>query len=140
MADAYILAIDYGAQRVGLAVAHEIARIPTPIATLENNAGLLEQLKDRIAAEHAHTVIVGLPRNMDGSLGFQAEAVQAFANELEKKLGRPVILVDETLSSVDASTSVDANTLARVGLDAVAAAVILQRYLASKSSEMEHDV
>ncbi len=126
----YFLAIDYGEKRVGIAVAHEIARLPRPLLTVANDVELQGKIIQIIHNEGIKLVVVGLPRNMDGSLGFQAESVKQFVGELAAKIDQPIVFIEETLSSVEASKQTDAATLKRVGIDAAAAAVILGRYLA----------
>ena len=77
-------------------------------------------------------VVCGLPRNMDGSVGFQAEKVQAFASQLEKA-GLPIAFQDERLSTVSAHQALIEGGMRRDDrkgtVDKVAAAVILQAYL-----------
>lgn len=130
-----ILGVDFGERRVGLAVSD-------PTGLIARTAGIFERRSDQQAAEHiarlarewdAEAVVVGLPLNADGSEGFQARRVRRFASVLQEMLGeRPIILWDESLSSVEAR-----DLLAERGKpsrrrrhhDDVAAAVILQSYL-----------
>ncbi len=126
--DGYIVSFDYGEKRVGVAVAHTIARIPRPLIVVANGDKLFEELARIIAEEHAVKLVVGLPRNMDGSLGPQAERCQVFGSTLAEKTGLSVTYADETLSSVDAEKYLNGLKGASIGLDAVAAAVILERY------------
>jgi len=128
-ADEYILAFDYGEKRVGVAVAHSIARFPRPLVTLANGDALYEEIAKIIQNENAKRLVVGLPRNMDGSLGQQTERCEAFGTALAALFDMPVEYVDETLSSVSAETFMGSLNGKSMGLDAVAAAVILERYL-----------
>ncbi len=109
MAQEYILGIDYGEKRVGLALVHQIARLPRPLRTIANDAALIDHIKQVIGDEGVGQIVVGLPRNMDGSVGFQAESAKAFYDELRSSVTTPVTLTDETLSSVDADDYVDAS-------------------------------
>lgn len=128
-ADEYILAFDYGEKRVGVAVAHAIARFPRPLVTLANGSSLYDDIAKIVQDEKAKCLVVGLPRNMDGSLGPQAARCEAFGTALASLFDLPVEYVDETLSSVSAETFLGSLNGKSVGLDAVAAAVILERYL-----------
>ena len=130
-----ILAIDHGAKRIGLAISDALGiaahGLPTlRRTTLERDLQAIRQIvEDRAVSE----IVVGLPRNMDGSLGPQASLAQSFADEVEAATGLPVRLVDERLSSRRAE-----RTLAQAGLtarkrkarvDRMAAQFILEQYL-----------
>jgi putative Holliday junction resolvase len=130
--DHTILAIDYGDKRVGVAYAHHVAQIPYPLLTLDNDDSLFDQLHALVVQQRAACIVVGLPRNMDGTLGSQAHKTQVFGAELAKKLKIPVHFVDETLSSIEAdsaygsaATGKSRHTHTR---DSQAAALILERY------------
>ena len=133
VADEYILAFDYGEKRVGVAVAHSIARLPRPLITLANGDKLFEDIAKIIQDEHVRRLVVGLPRNMDGSLGQQAAHCETFGTELAKRFCLPIEYVDETLSSVSAEAFLGTLKGRGVGLDAVAAAVILERYISERA-------
>ncbi len=123
-----ILALDYGAKRVGVAVAHPIARMPHPLSVLTNDEHLFDTIAELLETEAVGQLVVGLPRNMDGSIGPQAQECQLFGKKLQDALGLPVAFVDETLSSVSADAYIAQLPQKGIGLDAVAAAVILERY------------
>lgn len=125
----HILAIDFGEKRVGVAVAHVVARLPRPLTTIHNGETLLSDIRKLVDQESAGLVVVGLPRGMDGGYTAQTRAAESFARELEKVLTVPVELVDETLTSVDAEHLQREQKTPGVGIDAVAAALILERYL-----------
>jgi len=135
--DGYILAVDYGDKRVGLALGHTIARLPRPLRTLENRETLIEDIRAITKEEQVVAIVVGLPRNMDGSLGPQAEKCQVFGEKLAEALGLPVRFVEETLSSVEAAAFMDDAGAKKAGLDAVAAARILERYFEQPESESD---
>ena len=130
MAVEYILGIDYGEKRVGVAIAHQIARLPRPLTTLSNSDSLLEDLCELIDKEQVGLVVVGLPRGMDGGYTAQTTLAETFAHELAAKVEVPIELADETLTSVDAETYLGAGQHAKGDIDALAAAYILERYLA----------
>ncbi len=128
-ADEYIMAFDYGEKRVGVAVAHSVARLPQPLITLANGEQLYADITKLASDEHVNRFVVGLPRNMDGSLGPQAKRCQAFGQALADKFNLPVEYAEEALSSVSADAYLGLLRGKSIGLDAVAAAVILERYL-----------
>lgn len=127
---AYILALDYGEKRVGVAVAHVIARLPKPLTTLVNSETLLDDITRVITEEDAGLVVVGLPRGMDGGYTQQTRAAEAFAKQLAEVITVPVEMADETLTSVDAEHELAHSKHTGAGIDALAAAYILERYLA----------
>lgn len=123
-----------GDRWVGLALGDSEARLTTPLRTLRRSSR-----RDDVAAigrvcagEGVETLVVGLPRNMDGSLGAQARRTLAFAEALHT-LGLPIVFGDERLSSAAAEEYVTASRGRRPRpgerIDHVAAAIILQDYL-----------
>ena len=134
---AYLLALDYGEKLVGVAIAHEIARLPRPLTTLPNTDTLFDEISKLVADEQVKLVIVGLPRGMDGGYTAQTERAEAFAKELADVLTAPVELADETLTSVDAETYLGGGQTAKSDIDAIAAAYILERYLVEHPVEKE---
>ena len=132
-----IMSIDYGDARIGLALSD-------PTGTLCGNAWTLEEWNferaaDRVcaaAAEHgAERLVLGLPKNMDGTEGPRAEKSRAFKALLEEKSGLEVVLWDERLSTVQAHAILHAvgkkEKKHRQNVDAVAASLILESYLGS---------
>ena len=131
MAAEYILGVDYGDKRVGVAIAHQIARLPRPLTTVSNDTQMMQNLQHLVETEHANLVVVGLPRGMDGGYTAQTRAAEAFAATLQTALTVPVVLADETLTSVDA----EAAGAVKGNIDAVAASLILERYLADHPAQ-----
>ena len=130
-----ILAVDYGDARTGLAVSDATGTIAGEAVTLEEwNA---ERLAARIAAFAAErdveTLVLGLPKNMDGSEGPRAEKARAFAALLSAACGREVVLRDERRSSIEAHGILHAvgkrERQHRATVDAVAASLLLESYL-----------
>lgn len=130
MSREYILALDYGNKRVGVAIAHVIARLPRPLTTLTNDETLFDEVRKLVKQEGVARVVVGLPRSMDGSYSAQTEAAEAFAEQLRGLLDVPVDMADETLTSVDAESALAGRKHAKSDIDALAATFILERYLA----------
>lgn len=135
----YILAIDYGEKRVGVAIAHVVARLPRPLTTLANTETLLNDISELIRQEHVGLVVVGLPRSMDGGYSAQTHAAENFAGHLASVIPVPIELADETLTSVDAENSLAGQPHAKGDIDARAASLILERYLAEHSPATQEE-
>ncbi|MDR0905399.1 MAG: Holliday junction resolvase RuvX [Oscillospiraceae bacterium] len=131
-----IMAIDYGDARTGIAVSDLTGSIAGEAFVVEERDAA--KLAERIAAEaqtrEAATVILGYPKNMDGSLGARAEKSGALA-ELLRGLGLSVVLWDERRTTIAAHDILSANNRhgkrRKQTVDAVAATLILEGYLAS---------
>lgn len=132
-----IMAIDYGDQRIGLAVSDLLGMLCGEAWTM--NEWDMERASKRIAEEAAArevgTLVLGLPKNMDGSEGSRAEKCRLFAQKLEEKTGLCPVLWDERRSSIEAHAILHANGRReknhRKNVDAVAASLILEGYLRS---------
>ena len=125
-----IAALDYGAQRIGVAVANTEVGIAFPAAVLPND---LEQVARWLQKEGIQRVVVGAPYLMWGERGAQMHTVQAFAEQLRQRLGIPVELYDERLTTAEAERRLRESELPRkkreAVVDAVAAAILLDAYL-----------
>jgi putative Holliday junction resolvase len=134
------LGIDFGAKRVGLALSDEGGRFATPHDVLAVSSP--QQAIDLIAAlverEGVERLVVGLPLNMDNTIGPAARGAANWGNELARRTGRPLVLVDERLSSYSAEQQLiqrkrGGEHLTRRKkkdrLDALAAASFLQAFL-----------
>ena len=130
-----VMAIDYGDQRIGLAVSDPTGLLCGEAWTMQE--WNMERASKRIAEEAARrevaTLVLGLPKNMDGSEGARAALSRAFAALLEEDSGLPVVLWDERRSSIEAHAILHAagkkERLHRKTVDAVAASLILEGYL-----------
>lgn len=140
MAAEYILGLDYGKKRVGVAMAHQVAKLPRPLVTLLNTDTLLSDINKIIEQEGISQVVVGLPRDMKGDYTAQTHEVEAFAKELAEAIPVPVAMVDETLTSVDAENMLAGTGYVKGDVDALAATYILERYLAENGSGSESHV
>jgi putative Holliday junction resolvase len=134
------LAIDLGTRRVGLALSDEGGRFATPWEVLEVSGAeqAIEPIVQLIRKEGITRVVVGLPLNMDDSIGPAARATVEWAGELSRQTGKAVVFVDERLSSFAAEQSlVDrkrggekiTRKQKKQRLDALAAAGFLQAFL-----------
>lgn len=131
------LGIDYGTKRVGLAHGDEIGvATPLPALTDADPAVRWRRLGEVIRQRRISDLVLGYPYNMDGSVGFKAKEVDAFATRLRAEFGLPVHLVDETLTSAEAESSIarkDRRAVRDSGLvDSRAACLILQDFLDQK--------
>ena len=133
------LGIDYGERRIGLAITDESDRIAQPLDTLPRPSGKgvpFERLAALIREYEVTQIVVGLPLNMDGSSGPQAERARQFGSELGKRTGLAVEYLDERWTSREADRSLEPagssgrrQKQRRAKLDAVAATLILATHL-----------
>jgi putative Holliday junction resolvase len=134
------LAIDYGSTRIGLALGDPTGTLARPLPFLPGKADakLAREIADLAQKHDVHLLILGLPRNMDGSSGEAATKVQAFAATLKQATAIPIKLIDERLSTVQASRQLQEsgkNTRKQRGqIDSEAACVLLQGYLDSQQA------
>ncbi len=127
------LALDLGSKRIGVAVGSDESGLARPLTILKrrSRAEDFARIAALVAQEGAETLVIGLPLNMDGTRGPQAEWAEQYAQALAKHLGLPLHLWDERLTSEEAKAILAASGRRRRGepLDDVAAAVILQDFL-----------
>jgi putative holliday junction resolvase len=132
-----VLALDHGTKRVGLAISDETGTIAQPLTFLpaEPIAGLLEDLKKVVVEKNVEQILIGIPRNMDGSYGPAAEKARKFVEQVKAAITVPVRTWDERLTSVQANRDMIAGGLRReqrkLKADQTAAAILLQSYLDS---------
>ena len=130
-----ILSVDYGRVRTGIAVCDKNEVIASPIAVIkEVRQDVLAEKIAAAAKEHrAEHIVMGLPRNMDGSEGESAQNVRTFRELLLEKTGLEVVLRDERCTTVTAHSYLnDTDTRGKkrkAVVDSVAAVIILEDYL-----------
>ncbi len=131
-----ILGIDYGEARTGLAVGETDTKIATVIGTIHerDKSVLAEKITTICGEEKIDKIVLGLPKNMDGTEGFRAEHTRIFASLLAEQMPKiPIDFYDERLSTVAASRfMMEANTKGKKkknAIDALSAQIILQDYL-----------
>ncbi|OGL29950.1 hypothetical protein A3D14_00455 [Candidatus Saccharibacteria bacterium RIFCSPHIGHO2_02_FULL_47_12] len=126
-----ILAFDHGQKRIGVAVASLQTRLAQPLTTLEQSPALMDDIKTLLKENSATALVVGLPRNMEGAETKQSAEARKFAQELEKIIGLPVHLVDESVTSKQAEAELDARGVRynKEHVDSLAAVYILEDYL-----------
>ena len=135
-----ILAVDLGKVRTGLAVSDIGEVLASPLCVLEEkNAEILAEKIDQICKDGCISkIVLGLPKNMDGSEGESAQNAKAFGKVLEEKTQLPVFLLDERGTTITAHNYLNVtNTRGKkrkAVVDAVAAVIILESYLAYRKN------
>ena len=127
------MAVDLGSVRTGVAVSDELGMLAQPWKTLPGGDKTLDAIVSAVAELKPSRVLVGLPRNMDGTYGPAAEAARAFADHLRARIECPVDLWDERLTTVSAQRALrESGRKARDQrgvVDQVAAQFLLQSWL-----------
>ena len=135
-----ILSLDHGSKRIGVAVSDEMQMIATPLEYIpaEPFADFLARLKEIIREKEIELIIIGMPRNMDGSYGPAALKVQAFVAVLRDAITIPIKPLDERLTTVQAQRFLIQGNVRRdkrkEKVDKTAAALLLQSHLDSLAS------
>jgi putative Holliday junction resolvase len=130
-----ILALDHGTRRVGVAVSDELQMIAQPLEYIAPQpfADFLTRLKEILRDKEISLILVGLPRNMDGSYGPAALKVQEFVAALKDAVTVPIKTWDERLTTVQAQKFLIQGNVRRdqrkQKVDKTAAAILLQSYL-----------
>jgi putative Holliday junction resolvase len=138
-----ILALDYGTKRIGVALSDELGWTAQPLETHERRTLKADlQHIDRLVREHdVAEVVIGLPLRLNGEIGPAAQSVREFVTQLEEVLTVPVITWDErmtTKSAEDLLIAADVSRKKRKGaVDRIAAAILLQSYLESRSNQAD---
>jgi len=133
-----VLGLDVGDAQIGLAISDDHRVLARGLSTIKGRErrGCMAYLQRLIRRLEVEEIVVGLPKNMDGSLGIQAEKALAFADALRKELGLPVKTWDERLTTVAAKrvlidSGARRSRRGREAIDRVSAILILQNYLDS---------
>ena len=130
-----ILSVDYGRARTGIAVCDKNEVMASPVCVIKeyNSSVLADKISEIARDRQAQQIVLGLPRNMDGSEGESAENVRAFREILAEKSGLDVVLRDERCTTVTAyeylNMSNKRGKKRKEVVDSVAAVVILDDYL-----------
>jgi putative Holliday junction resolvase len=130
------LGIDLGASRIGIAISDELGMLAHPVETIPNDSGFLSKLQKMVVEKGITAIVMGIPRNMDGSYGPAAEKAKLFLSQLKTEFpGVQLIPWDERLTTMEAQRLLHAAgrdvKKSRPVIDQVAAQVILQSYLDS---------
>lgn len=132
-----ILALDVGAQRIGVAVANTIARIASPLVTLRHDNAVMPNITQLVEGEQAVALVVGLPRGLNGQETAQTQVVRDFVSALQQHATIPIQFQDEALTSRKAEEELLARgkPYAKGDIDALAATYILEDYLQENAGE-----
>ena len=132
-----ILAVDYGDARTGLAICDRGELLASPIGVFHSGdrEAVIKEITRQVAEQKAELVVVGNPLNMNGTAGPRSELCHALADDLAEKLPCPVSMWDERSTTVtDVRGKKRKNTI-----DAVAATIILESYLAYRKNHPGED-
>lgn len=130
-----IMSVDYGDTRTGIAFCDNKEILATAYTVINETyqPKLVDKIKDIILIEKPQLVVIGLPRNMDGSYGFRSDKCRQLGALLEKEISIPVDYEDERLTTVIAHDILSSNNVSgkkrKQNVDAVSAVVILQSYI-----------
>ncbi|MBA2869786.1 putative Holliday junction resolvase [Anoxybacillus calidus] len=136
-----VLGLDLGTKTLGVAISDELGWTAQGLETIkideEQGQFGLKRLRELIEEYHVEAIVLGFPKNMNGTVGPRGEASQQFAEILKQEFGLPVILWDERLSTMAAERMLIAADVSRKKrkqvIDKMAAVMILQSYLDSKN-------
>jgi putative Holliday junction resolvase len=129
------LGIDYGTVRIGLALSDPTGTLASPLAFLENKSPqqVTTALSELIQTHQIAGLVIGLPRNMDGTYGPSAQKVRDFIGQLQKSISLPITPIDERLTTAQASKQLSGIGMnqkqLRKKVDSSSACLILQQYL-----------
>ena len=134
-----MMGIDYGDARTGIAISDLLCSIAgsTTVIHSRRDEKTIAEIQKLIAAYDVGELVVGLPKNMDGTEGPRAEVGRAFADQLRQATGLPVAMWDERRTTVEAHNILSAHNYhgqkRKNTVDAVAASLILEGYLAYRN-------
>ena len=132
-----IISVDLGKARTGLAISDKTGFLASPLMMIEEKSPqkILEKVSQAVASNKAELVVVGLPKNMDGSEGDSAKSAREFTDRLSELSGIKTIMQDERGTTITAHGYLSARDVKgkkrKAQVDQVAAAIILQDYLDS---------
>lgn len=133
-----ILSVDYGDKRTGIAVCDKLEMLASPVCVITewNKDALAQKIVDIANEKKAEHIVIGLPKNMDGSKGFRAEACEELGEAIKNLTEIPVTFWDERLTTVSAHRILSDNNIRgkkrKNVVDAVAADIILQDFIDSR--------
>ncbi|RUS48638.1 Holliday junction resolvase RuvX [Cohnella sp. AR92] len=134
-----IMGLDYGDRRIGVAVSDAFGWTAQGVEVIDRKkeGDEIARIRHLASENEVDTIVVGLPKNMNGTIGPRGEICQAFAEELRQTLGIPVVMWDERLTTVAATRTLLEADVSRAKrklvVDKMAAAILLQNYLDSKT-------
>lgn len=135
-----ILSVDYGDRRTGIAVCDKYEMLASPVCVITewNQQVLAQKIVDIAVERNAEQIVIGLPKNMDGSKGFRADACEELGEVIKSITNLPIVFWDERLTTVSAHRILSDNNVRgkkrKNIIDAVAAEIILQNYIDSRKN------
>ncbi len=132
-----ILSVDYGDRRTGIAVCDKNQILASPVCVINewNAEALADKIIEIAGEKKAEKIVIGLPKNMDGSKGFRADACEQLGDIIKGKCSLPVVFWDERLTTVSAHKILSDNNVRgkkrKAVVDALSAEIILQNYIDS---------
>ena len=141
-----LMGLDYGTKTVGVAVSDGLMLTAQPVETItRKSSNKLRKTLARIEAlaqEHGiEKIVLGYPKNMNNTLGARVEETLEFKEMLERRMGLPVVLWDERLTTMESERILMAGGVRRENrkdvIDQLAASIILQSYMDSERKEEE---
>jgi len=136
-----IMGLDYGDKRIGVAISDELGWTAQGLTVVERrgDADAISRIAELVRQHQVGEIVIGLPKNMNGSVGERGERCMAFAASLRKALQMPVHLQDERLTTVAAERALLEADVSRkkrkAVVDKMAASMILQMYLDAKTKK-----
>lgn len=133
-----ILSVDYGDARTGIAVCDKLEILASPVCVINQSyePKVIAEIKAITERYNPELIVVGLPKNMDGSEGERAQKCKAFAEKLGEETGIKTVMWDERLTTVTAHRALSDNNVRgkkrKDVVDAVSAVVILESYLKTR--------
>lgn len=135
-----MMGIDIGSKRIGVAISDELGYTAQGVEVIHRDKGrVLERIKELAKAYRVERIVVGLPKNMNGTVGERGEEALRFGRKLEAALSLPVVFWDERLTTVMAERTLISADIRRKKrkqvVDQLAATLILQNYLDSQGGK-----
>lgn len=137
-----ILAVDYGDARTGLAICDKSELLASPVGVLHerNTEKVVQNIVDHAKENKVEEIVIGNPRNMDGSEGARSQLCKDLAKQIEDLIDIPIKLWDERQTTVQATTYLNQTNVRgkkrKNVIDAVAATIILESYLAYRKNNI----
>ncbi len=133
-----VMSVDYGDKRTGIAICDKYEMLASPVCVLTewNAEALADKILNLANEKKVEKIVIGLPKNMDGTKGFRADACEALGEIMKSKAEIPIVFWDERLTTVSAHRILSETNVRgkkrKAVVDAVAAEIILQNYIDSR--------
>jgi putative Holliday junction resolvase len=124
-----IMALDIGEKNIGIAISDKSNILAIPYKVLQNDDTFIEKINIVINEKNINKIIVGMPYNLSGKLGYQADKTFKFVNKLKEKINIDIEFIDERFSTKIIKSNLMIKKQAKNETDKYAAAIILENYL-----------